>query len=308
MKKPKICVVGASNFDLITYVDCLPKRGETVFGHNFQPGFGGKGANQAVIASKLGADVTIITKLGRDMYGEQTLENYKNLNIHTQHIEFTSDAPSGVAPIWVDKEGYNSIIVVSGANDLITLEEIERAEQSITDAQILICQNEIPFEMTLRALQIAKSKNVTTIWNPSPANAEFLKHEILQYVDILCPNETEATLLTGIAINTVEDAHKASQNLLRAGVKTVILTLGQNGCIITHKEFSMHVKAHVVDAVDTSGAGDCFLGSFAYFYGLGLDIQESVKRAQYVAAQSVQKQGTQSSYPNVSSLPAEIFH
>jgi ribokinase len=169
MEIPKICVVGACNLDLISYVPRLPTMGETLHGTRFHMGFGGKGANQAIMAAKLGGDVTMVTKLGQDVFGENTLKNFKSWGVNPQHIHFTDQAFSGVAPIAVDREGHNSIIIVTGANDLLTAAEVETARPAIASSSILVCQLEIPLDINLAALHIAREEGVKTIFNPAPA-------------------------------------------------------------------------------------------------------------------------------------------
>ncbi len=307
MSKPKICVVGSCNYDMIAYTDRLPKQGETIMGNDFKMGFGGKGANQAVAAAKLGAEVTMVAKLGEDVFGKQTMENFKNLNINSKHVYFTDKASSGVAPIWVDKSGHNSIIVVSGANDLITVEEVEASRKAIAGSKIMICQNEIPLEVTKRALQIAREEGVITLFNPAPAPLVELSNEYFELTDIFCPNETESELLTHRTVKTLDDAIDAGKALIKKGVKKVMMTLGSKGCLFVDEKSHTHIPGAQVQAFDTTGAGDCFIGSFAYFFAAGCSEQEAAKRACVVAAASVQKPGTQKSFPLAKELSADLF-
>ena len=307
MNKPKICVVGSCNYDMIAYTERLPKQGETIMGKDFKMGFGGKGANQAVAAAKLGADVTMVGKLGTDIFGKQTIENFKNLQIHSNHIYFTDKASSGVAPIWVDDHGHNSIIVVPGANNLITSEEIEAARKAIASAKILICQNEIPLQTSKRALQIAKEEGVITCFNPAPAPKAELSKDFYELIDIFCPNETESELLTNKPVRNIDDAVNAGKELVKKGVKKVMMTLGSNGCLFVDSKSYTHIQGVKVKAVDTTGAGDCFIGSFAYFFAAGCSEQEAAERACVVASISVQHPGTQTSFPLAKELPKELF-
>ncbi|HBM17185.1 MAG TPA: ribokinase [Lentisphaeria bacterium] len=307
MSKPKICVVGSCNYDMIAYTDRLPKQGETIMGTDFKMGFGGKGANQAVAAAKLGAEVTMVAKLGEDVFGKQTMENFKNLNIVSKYVYFTDKASSGVAPIWVDKQGHNSIIVVSGANDLITVEEVEASRKAIASSKILICQNEVPLEVTKKALQIAREEGVITVFNPAPAPTVELSNDYFELTDIFCPNETEAELLTHRTVKTLEDAVDAGRALIKKGVKKVLMTLGSKGCLFVDAKTHTHIPGLHVKAFDTTGAGDCFIGSFAYFLGAGLSEEEAARRACIVASVSVQKPGTQKSFPFAKELPADLF-
>lgn len=306
MARPKICVVGASNLDLISYVPRLPRMGETLHGTRFHMGYGGKGANQAVMAAKLGGDVAIVTKLGQDIFGENTLKNFQSWGIDTRHVLFTDQAFSGVAPIAVDPDGHNAIIIVTGANDLLTPEEIEAARPVIAAAQILVCQLEVPVESTLAALRVARQEGVTTIFNPAPARPS-LPDELYQLSDIFCPNESETELLTGLPVNSQEETEAAARALLQRGAGTVILTLGERGSLLVTATNSVHVPATPVRALDTTGAGDAFVGSLAYFLAAGKPLAEAMRRANYIAAISVQSSGTQTSFPAGADLPPDLL-
>ena len=306
MTRPRICVVGASMMDLISYITRPPKLGETLAGKRFHMGFGGKGANQAVMASKLGGEVSIVTKLGQDMFGEGTMANFEKCGLHTEHVLFTDKAFSGVAPITVDPEGHNSIIIVTGSNDLLTTEEIEAARPAISASQILICQLEIPLEISLAALRAAREEGVTTYFNPSPAIPD-LPREFYELSDVICPNEGETEVLTGKTVNSPEEAESAARELIRRGAGEVVLTLGTQGCFLLTETKSTHVPAVKVKAVDTTGAGDCFLGSLAFFAASGLPMPEAIRRANTVASMSVQASGTQSSFPSTADLPPELL-
>jgi ribokinase len=306
MTKPKICVVGACNIDLISFVPRLPKLGETLHGTKFHMGYGGKGANQAVMAAKLGGDVAMVSKVGKDFFGENTLKNFESWGIDTQHVLFTDQAFSGVAPIAVDPDGHNAIIIVTGANDLLTEEEIEAARPTIAASQLLVCQLEIPIEATLAALRLAREEGVRTILNPAPGRAD-LSEEFYQLSDIFCPNETEAELLSGMPAGTVEEAKAAGRFFLERGARSVILTLGEHGSLLLTPGEEVHVPARQVDAVDTTGAGDAYVGSLAYFLAAGKPMSEAIRRASYIASISVQSVGTQVSFPVVEDLPPDLL-
>ena len=305
MESAKICVVGACNLDLISYVPRLPSMGETLHGSRFRMGFGGKGANQAVMAAKLGGHVTMITKLGQDVFGENTLKNFKSWGVDTQHVHFTDKAFSGVAPIAVDTEGRNSIIIVTGANDLLTGEEIEAARPAIAASAILVCQLEIPLEINLDALRIAREEGVKTIFNPAPARSE-IPEEFYDLCDIICPNETETELLTGMSVQSLADAENAAKVLIKRGAASVILTLGERGSLLVTDTTIEHVPVEPVKALDTTGAGDAFVGSLAFFLATGKSLADSVKRANRIAAVSVQSSGTQTSFPEAKDLPTDL--
>jgi len=305
-KRPRICVVGASNLDLISYVPRLPRMGETLHGSRFHMGFGGKGANQAVMAAKLGAEVAMVTKLGRDVFGENTLKNFASFGIDTTHVRFTDKAFSGVAPIAVDEEGRNSIIIVTGANDLLTVEEIEAARPSIASAQVLVCQLEVPLEVSLAAMRIAREEKVTTIFNPAPGRPG-LPDELFRLSDFLCPNESETELITGLETKTQEQAIVAARALLTRGAGKVILTLGERGSLLVTSTDFVLFPARKVKAVDSTGAGDAYIGSLAFFIASGKPLEIAMKKANDVAAMSVQLSGTQTSFPSAKDLPTELI-
>ena len=307
MPAPKICVIGASNIDLISYAPRLPKMGETLPGTRFQMGFGGKGANQAVMAAKLGAEVAMITKVGEDIFGRDTLKNYESLGFDTRYVLFTDQASTGVAPIWVDEStGNNAIIVVAGANDLLSPADVVAARSAIISAKIVVCQWECPLETTLAALRIGREAGVMTLFNPAPARTE-LPPEAYQLSDILSPNESETELLTGRSVATLEEAEAAARILLGRGAGRIVLTLGERGSLLVDEDIVQHVPAPKVQAVDTTGAGDAFMGSLAYFLALGAPILEAMARANQIAAISVQSPGTQSSFPNAADLPPALL-
>ncbi|PWH12800.1 MAG: hypothetical protein DDG58_14940, partial [Ardenticatenia bacterium] len=211
-----------------------------------------------------------------------------------------------IVPIAVDPEGHNAIIIVTGANDLLTPEEIEAARPVITGAHVVVCQLEIPVEITLTALRIARQAGVTTIFNPAPARPE-LPEELYQLSDVFCPNESETELLTGLPVTTLEEAERAARVLLERGAGAVILTLGERGSLLVNAQGTTYVSATAVRAVDTTGAGDAFIGSLAYFMAAGKALSEAMRRANYIAAISVQASGTQTSFPTADQLPPELL-
>jgi ribokinase len=295
MPAPRICVVGSSNIDLIAKVPRLPKLGETLVGHSFHLGYGGKGANQAVMAAKLGAQVVMVTKVGRDVFGEGTLTNYRQAGIDATHVLFDDVRFSGVAPIFVDDTGRNVIVIVPGANMGLSPDDARRARDAIAAAAVLICQLEVPLETTLEAFRIAKAAGVRTILNPAPAAP--LPDELLALADFCVPNETEAELLTGLPVVSLDDARAAAQALLARGPQTVVITLGERGVLLADRESASHYPAVEVPAVDSTGAGDAFVGSLAVFLAEGVPLPQSLARANAVAALSVTTIGTQVSFP-----------
>ena len=305
MVTPRVCVVGAANIDLISYVPRLPELGETLHGTQFRLGYGGKGANQAVMAAKLGAEVAMVTKLGRDTFGDGTLENFHSLGIDTTYVTTTDEASSGVAPIFVEPSGGNAIVIVTGANDLITTDEIEKARTAMAQAGVVVCQLEIPVETTMTALRAARAEGTRTVLNPAPARAD-LPDELLRLSDVFCPNQGEAALLTGAQVDTVDEAVDAAAQLRERGAGSVVVTLGEAGCLVSDDDGVEHLPGESVDAVDTTGAGDAFVGAMAAFLARGDGLRESARWANRVAALSVRGHGTQTSFPGQDDLPDDL--
>ena len=284
----KICVIGSSNIDQIAYTKNIPADGETLFGDSFQMGFGGKGANQAVMAGLLGADVYMITCLGDDVYKEMTINNYEANNVNTDHIQLVKGA-SGVAPIWVDATGQNRIIVIPGANNEIDAQKAISSIEEIGNISVLVGQCEIPMEVNHKVFQYAKSNSVTTIFNPAPAKK--LKREFLEHISWLIPNENEFELISGMEPN--------DDNFLKFNEEipcNLIVTLGEKGAVLVDENKTHYFDAPSVNAIDTTGAGDSFIGTFAYELSESNSPESCIKKAVEKASQSVTKKGTQSSY------------
>jgi|TARA_B100000212_G_scaffold101139_1_gene74493 ribokinase len=284
----KICVIGSSNIDQIAYTKNIPADGETLFGDSFQMGFGGKGANQAVMAGLLGADVYMITCLGDDVYKEMTINNYEANNVNTDHIQLVKGA-SGVAPIWVDATGQNRIIVIPGANNEIDAQKAISSIEEIGDISVLVGQCEIPMEVNHKVFQYAKSNSVTTIFNPAPAKK--LEREFLEHISWLIPNENEFELISGMEPN--------DDNFLKFNEEipcNLIVTLGEKGAVLVDENKTHYFDAPSVNAIDTTGAGDSFIGTFAYELSESNSPESCIKKAVEKASQSVTKKGTQSSY------------
>ena len=288
--KPKICVVGSANIDQVSYVKRTPNDGETVFGDSYQMGFGGKGANQAVMAGILGAEVYVITCLGSDVYRDMTIENFKNNDVITDYIQ-TVDGSSGVAPIWVDESGQNRIIVIPGANDSIDGSLAIEALKKIDKLDVLVGQFEIPMNVNEQVFSYAYKNGVETVLNPAPANKP--TDILLQNTSWFIPNEIEFEEIYGDIFN--------ENNLLlfAKNVDTnVVVTLGEKGCAYIENNSVKIIKADSVKAIDTTGAGDAFVGAFSFALASKLDIEECLKLALKKATDSVTKKGTQSSYKN----------
>jgi ribokinase len=304
---PRICVVGSANVDLVAYAPRLPRLGETLTGTSFLKGFGGKGANQAVMAAKLGADVTMVGKVGDDLFGRDYLESFRDAGVDTTYVGVSGEASTGVAPIWVDEaSGNNAIIVVPGTNALLTPSDVEAARPAIEGADVVVCQWEIPLECVITAFAIARAAGVITIFNPAPARPE-VPAELLATTELFCPNESELELLTGMPVASLDDIEAAARSLLARGVRTVVCTLGARGSLLVADASVVHVPAEHVDAVDTTGAGDAFVGSLAFFAGRGLDLPDAMHRAGTIATLSVQRPGAQSSFPAAAELPPGLL-
>ena len=285
----KICVVGSSNIDQIAYVESTPSDGETVFGNEYKMGFGGKGANQAVMSGLMGAETYMITCLGDDVYADMTIENYKNSGVNVDYIQRVPGS-SGVAPIWVDSSGQNRIIVVSGANDLINGDDAVEALKKIGDLNAIIGQFEIPLEVTEKVFEYAKSNNITTILNPAPAKIP--SSSLLDVTDWFIPNEVEFETISGLSAfednNLINYSETIKSNL--------IVTLGEKGAAYIENGVVKKIGAPKVEAIDTTGAGDAFVGAFSYAIASDFTIEDSVKLGIERASDSVTKPGTQSSY------------
>ncbi len=294
MSKAVVAVVGSAMMDLTAYAQHLPEPGQTLVGDLFTTGFGGKGANQAVIAAHCGAEVHFVGKLGRDLFGDSIAQNFKNLGINSVHIE-RSDTATGVAHIWVDGDGENRIIIIPGANSEIESAKAVAAVSSINDLSVVVAQCEIKQEVTLAAFRAAKARGCTTILNPAPF--ETLGTELLELTDWLIPNETEFGQLHGELPSNDQVLKR-----FRPG-KSSVVTLGSRGAVLIHADGSIfRVAAPVVSAVDTTGAGDAFVGTFAYGLASALTAQDSLNLGVHVASLSVTKKGAQSSYPTVEQI------
>jgi len=289
MGKAVVAVVGSAMMDLTAYAKVLPEPGQTLVGELFTTGFGGKGANQAVIAAHCGAEVHFIGNLGRDLFGDSIAENFKHLAINSLHVG-RSEIATGVAHIWVDGKGENRIIIIPGANHEIEGEKAVAAINSIADLSVVIAQCEIKQEVTLAAFRAAKARGCTTILNPAPF--EPLSSELLELTDWLIPNETEFRELHG----ELPSSDKALQSF-RLG-KNSIVTLGALGAVLVGADRSIvRIAAPVVSAVDTTGAGDAFVGTFASALASGMKPEAAVALGVKVASLTVTRKGAQSSYP-----------
>ena len=277
----------------------IPTKGETVLGDDFVVGPGGKGSNQAVAAGKAGADVSFISKIGNDNYGQMAKKIYSETNVKTENLFVTEDKNTGVAAILLNKEtGDNAISVVPGAAGALTIEDINTAEEEIKNASFFLTQLETPLETTIHALKVAKRNNVTTILNPAPAAT--LPKDLFPLIDYFTPNESEASFYANKEIKNQDDAKNSSKDLLDLGIKNVVITLGENGVYFENKDISHFVPALSLGdkVVDTSGAGDAFNGAFAAALCEDKDIKDAIVFANTFAGISTTRIGTANSMPS----------
>jgi ribokinase len=301
-KQAHICVVGSSNIDLTFRAARFPEPGETLMGSGFHLGQGGKGANQAVAAARLGARVSMVTRVGQDVFGEQLLANLRAHGIDVSHAVVDQERPSGVASIVVDDHARNSILVVPGANHGLSAEDVRAAAAVIESADLLLCQLEVPLETVREALRLARSAGVRTLLNPAPAST--LPDDVLRLTDLCIPNENELGLLTGLPIADVAQTTRAAQALRARGPGLVIVTLGERGALVVDSQAAERFPALPVAAVDTSGAGDAFIGALAVFLAQQMSLPDAVRRANAVAGLAVTAVGTQTALPTAAQLAA----
>jgi len=290
----KIVVIGSSNTDMVIKSKKIPAPGETVIGGNFIMADGGKGANQAVAVAKLGGDITFITKLGNDMFGNQALEKYTKYGMNTKYIR-RDESPSGVALIMVDGNGENCISVASGANAKLSPEDIDTCREEIENAEILLMQMEIPIETICYATDIAYNKGVKVVLNPAPASK--LPVELFSKLYMITPNRTEAQMLSDLEVNDISTAKKAARIIADKGVRIVLTTLGDQGALILENGKYTHIEARKVEATDTTAAGDVFNGGLCVGLSEGLSVEEAVRFATIASSISVTRMGAQSSIP-----------
>jgi ribokinase len=302
-KRPRIAVVGSANVDLTTFTDQFPKPGETIFGQKFDLGFGGKGANQAVAARLCGADVFMVARVGTDLFGPATIENFKKLGIDATHVKQVEGLSSGVAPIFVDPHGQNRILVVKGANDALKPADVDAAAEMLKSADCIVLQFEIPLETVYYTVAFARKHGIRCILNPAPGQP--VDMPALADLDYFVPNESEAETITGISVRNVEDAKRCAEKLVAGGIRRVIITLGANGSLFAGRNLTEHLPAFSLKSVDSTGAGDAFIGSFAVFLAEGITEREAVRRANLYAGLSTTGVGTQKSFYDRARFEAE---
>ena len=289
---PTVVVVGSTMIDLTAYASRIPRSGETLVGERFQMGFGGKGANQAVMARLHDANVVMVNCLGDDAYGDMTLDNFATFGIDTTHVHRVPGA-SGVAPIWVEPDGSNRIIIIPGANHELTAAQAARSVRQTPDAAVVAGQLEIPQGVTAAAFAAARDAGAITILNPAPAAP--LSNDILELSDWLIPNEVEFEMLAGVP----PDSDDALTGFASETATRLVVTLGDEGAALVSPELDrvIRIRSPRVDPVDTTGAGDAFVGAFMVGLASGLDERDAVRLGNACAADSVTRPGTQSSFP-----------
>lgn len=297
MNNGKIIVVGSSNTDMVIMTERLPGPGETILGGDFIMNPGGKGANQAVAARRLGAKVAFVCRLGADMFGDKAVEGYLEEGIDVTYISRDVDKPSGVALITVDSHAENCIVVASGANASLSAADIDNAVKAVSDSDIMLLQLEIPMETVEFAAKVAKGLGVKVILNPAPAPKEGIPESVLENVDLIIPNSTEAEMLSGIHITDYESASDAAKEISSKGIGQVIITLGAKGSLVFDNGKEAVVPSVKVKAVDTTAAGDTFCGAVAVALSEGKTLAEAAGFAAKASAVTVTRMGAQPSIP-----------
>jgi len=293
--RPKIAVVGSANVDLVTFTDAFPRPGETIFADKFHLGFGGKGANQAVAAARCGAEVGMVANVGNDLFGSASVKNFEAQGIDAGHVRILDGVSTGVAPIFVDSSGQNRIVAIKGANDRLSPADVDAAAPLLRSADAILLQFEIPLATVYHVIRFAKANGVRCILNPAPALPP--DFAAVTAADYFLPNETEAEALTGIAVETVDAAKQCAASLLARGLARVVITLGARGSLLATAQAMELIPAFKVTPIDSTGAGDSFIGSFAVFLAEGLSDREALTRASLYAGLSTTRVGTQGSFP-----------
>ncbi len=291
----KIFVIGSSNTDMVIKSEKLPAPGETILGGTFLMNAGGKGANQAVAAAKLGAEVIFVSKVGNDFFGQQAIEDFKKVGINTDFVFTDAETPSGVALILVDSKGENSIAVASGANGNLSENEVLQILSIINEGDIVLVQLEIPISTVEFAIKECLKKKATVILNPAPAQQ--LDEKIYQYISIITPNETEAEILTGIKVTDLATAEQAAIALHNKGIPNVIITLGSKGAYFHNQAIQKLIPTPTVTAADSTAAGDVFNGALAVGLSENQDFEKAISFACQAASISVTRMGAQASAP-----------
>lgn len=291
----QIAVVGSNMMDLVTYVDRMPARGETLEAQAFAMGHGGKGANQAIAAARLGSDVLMVSKVGDDGFADATIANFHVNGIDTTHVTRVAGVSSGVAPIFVERSGENAILIVKGANAHLSPADVDAAAEALRKCDLILLQMEIPPETVYHTIEWAHANGIETLLNPAPAVVG-LDASRLRHATFLVPNETELHILTGMPVGGHNEIVAAAQALRLNGVQTVIVTMGSRGALLVDDAGAQRIDPFAVDPVDTTGAGDAFIAAFAHFYAGDSPVLVALQRASRYAADTVTRRGTQTSY------------
>lgn len=304
-RPPRIVVIGSINLDLVYHVARLPQPGETLTGTSFQQVHGGKGANQAVAAARLNADVSLIGRIGDDAFGAALIAGLREEAVDVSHVETSVGTSSGLAVIGVEDSGQNCIIVIPGANGLVTSADVMAAESVIAAADVLLLQLEIPVAAVITAIRIARQHNVLTVLDPAPALKPFPAE--LLCVDVICPNESEASLITGLPVANVAEAIAAARHLQSQGARIAVITLGSRGCVACEESDNpTHVPSFPVTAVDTTAAGDAFAGALGFCLALGQPILEALRFASAAGALAATRHGAQPAMPRLEEVNALV--
>ncbi len=294
-ERPLIGVVGSSNVDLVTYVERMPVWGETIAAPRFEMSHGGKGANQAVAAAKLGASVVMVSKVGDDMLGEGVLRNFEAMGVGTKHVQRVAGRSTGTATILVNPSGDNLILIVKGANGDLAPADVEAAADELKACDLILPQLEAPLETVYATLAFGQRHGVKTALNPAPAVRD-LDMDKVRLASFLTPNETELAILTGMPVETEDEIAAAAKSLVAQGLETVVVTLGARGALMATARSLRRIAPAKVQAVDSTGAGDAFIGSFARYYAAGLGVEAALAEATLYAADSVTRRGAQKSF------------
>ena len=299
-RRPKIVVVGSFMMDLVIKAERRPQKGETLIGQQFGMFGGGKGNNQAIAAARLGGEVEMVGRLGRDSFGDTLMDGLVEEGVEVGYIVRDGEAGTGVASPVIDADGDNSIIIVPRANMRLSAADVDRAASAISDSDILLLQLEVPISASQRAAEIAKSSGTKVILNPAPARD--LPDSFLSQVDILTPNQVESEFFTGVIVSDPESAERAARILLDRGVSAVILTLGDSGALLIHREMTTRIPAYTVNVVDTTAAGDAFCGALAIALARGEALEDAVVFANAAAALAVTTLGAAPSMPTANQI------
>ncbi|KVT56821.1 ribokinase [Burkholderia ubonensis] len=296
-----IAVIGSNMVDLVTYVTRMPMRGETLEAPGFELGCGGKGANQAVAAARLGARVVMVTKVGDDVFADNTIRNFAHAGIDTEHVRKVPGVPSGVAPIFVEPDSSNSILIVKGANRHLKPADIDAAAPKLRECALIVLQLEVELDTVYHAIAFGARHGIPVLLNPAPAVPD-LDFERIRPVEFFVPNETELAIVSGMPVDSPETAARAAVSLVERGLRQVIVTLGDKGSLLVSRDGVHHVPGVSVDARDTTGAGDAYIGCFARYYVESRDAAAAMRYACAYAAHSVTGLGTQKSYADVATF------